>query len=66
MEAKPTPARHPRCPTCRQPVLLVAGAARPSWMPFCSERCKLIDLDKWIRGDHAIPGEEVPPELLQE
>ncbi len=23
--------------------------------PFCSERCKLIDLGKWISGDYSIP-----------
>ncbi len=23
--------------------------------PFCSERCKLIDLGKWLGGDYAIP-----------
>ncbi len=32
---------------------------RPSFRPFCSERCKLIDLGKWLGGEHAIPGEPV-------
>jgi endogenous inhibitor of DNA gyrase (YacG/DUF329 family) len=27
------------------------------WRPFCSERCKLIDLGAWIAEEHAIPGE---------
>jgi uncharacterized protein len=28
------------------------------WRPFCSERCKLIDLGEWIDERHRIPGEE--------
>jgi uncharacterized protein len=27
----------------------------PRWRPFCSERCKLLDLSKWIDGDYRIP-----------
>jgi len=27
------------------------------WRPFCSERCKLVDLGAWASGDRAIPGE---------
>ena len=29
------------------------------WRPFCSERCKLIDLGAWFEEKHAIPGEPV-------
>jgi endogenous inhibitor of DNA gyrase (YacG/DUF329 family) len=29
--------------------------------PFCSERCKLADLGKWLDGDYAIPGEPDSP-----
>ncbi len=32
----------------------------PAWRPFCSERCKLLDLAKWIDGDYRVPGEPVP------
>jgi len=33
-----------------------------SWRPFCSERCKMIDLGSWLDEQHAIPGEpaEIP------
>jgi uncharacterized protein len=31
----------------------------PRWRPFCSERCKLLDLAKWADGDYRIPGEPV-------
>jgi uncharacterized protein len=32
------------------------------WRPFCSERCKLIDLGGWLEERNAIPGEpaEIP------
>ena len=34
--------------------------------PFCSERCKLADLDKWFNGEYAIeqPFEELTLEQL--
>jgi endogenous inhibitor of DNA gyrase (YacG/DUF329 family) len=27
--------------------------------PFCSERCKMVDLGAWLTEQHAIPGEPV-------
>jgi uncharacterized protein len=38
-----------RCPTCKQPVKNNA----PDF-PFCSERCRLIDLGKWASGEYVI------------
>lgn len=29
----------------------------PEWRPFCSERCKLLDLANWIDGRYRAPGE---------
>ncbi|EGL54624.1 uncharacterized protein conserved in bacteria [Methylophaga aminisulfidivorans MP] len=29
------------------------------WKPFCSERCKLIDLGEWASEGHRIPGPPV-------
>ncbi|MGB5641016.1 MAG: DNA gyrase inhibitor YacG, partial [Sedimenticolaceae bacterium] len=29
------------------------------WRPFCSERCKLIDLGEWLAEEKRIPGERV-------
>jgi uncharacterized protein len=26
------------------------------WRPFCSERCKLIDFDKWTSEEYRVPG----------
>jgi hypothetical protein len=38
-----------RCPTCRKLVL-----RRDPEFPFCSERCRTIDLGKWASGGHVI------------
>jgi endogenous inhibitor of DNA gyrase (YacG/DUF329 family) len=29
----------------------------PAWRPFCSERCKLVDLGRWLSGDYRVAGE---------
>jgi endogenous inhibitor of DNA gyrase (YacG/DUF329 family) len=42
----------PRCGTRRE----WSGNA---WRPFCSERCKVIDLGGWFSEKNAIPGEAV-------
>lgn len=44
------------CPNCGAPVPW--GPASP-FRPFCSERCRLIDLGDWFDERHRIPG---PPE----
>jgi len=31
------------------------------YRPFCSERCKMIDLGEWASGTRVIPGEPVDP-----
>jgi endogenous inhibitor of DNA gyrase (YacG/DUF329 family) len=43
-----------KCPGCGRS--LEWSSANP-WRPFCSERCKLIDLGAWFQEEHAIPGE---------
>jgi endogenous inhibitor of DNA gyrase (YacG/DUF329 family) len=47
------------CPTCGRPVEWTEAF---KWRPFCSERCKLIDLGAWASEKHAIPGEPVEDE----
>jgi len=44
-----------RCPQCGRQIPAVP--ANP-WRPFCSERCRLLDLGAWLSERHAIPGEE--------
>jgi hypothetical protein len=31
----------------------------PAWRPFCSERCKLLDLSRWLDGAYRVPAETV-------
>ncbi|HEX4051320.1 MAG TPA: DNA gyrase inhibitor YacG [Steroidobacteraceae bacterium] len=42
------------CPTCARPIEW--SDANP-FRPFCSERCRLIDLGDWLTEKHVIPGE---------
>jgi endogenous inhibitor of DNA gyrase (YacG/DUF329 family) len=51
------PYRIGSCPQCGQSVRLDEGNP---WRPFCSERCKLLDLGEWFSGGFAIPGEPSP------
>jgi len=44
------------CPTCQRPV---EWSEASPFRPFCSDRCKLIDLGAWIAEKHVIPGEEI-------
>jgi endogenous inhibitor of DNA gyrase (YacG/DUF329 family) len=43
-----------KCPTCRRPVEWTPESA---YRPFCSERCRLIDLGAWFDEKHRIPDE---------
>lgn len=38
-----------RCPTCRSSL-----EGDETSFPFCSERCRLADLHKWLNGDYTI------------
>jgi hypothetical protein len=40
-----------RCPICKQSVTWEGNPFRP----FCSERCKLIDLDNWLEERYRVP-----------
>jgi hypothetical protein len=49
------------CPICRKEVPLDSPE-----VPFCSDRCRLIDLGKWASGDYRIASPVLDPELLEE
>ena len=55
------------CPVCKQ---VMQGQRIAEWpqFPFCSERCKLIDLGRWLGGVYRVPVEEPeePPHLEDE
>jgi len=59
-----TDVRTVKCPQC--------GAAVPwspasLWRPFCSERCKTLDLGAWASGAYRVPvvekDEDAPPDV---
>ena len=50
-----------RCPTCKAIVL-----RSDENFPFCSDRCRLIDLGKWASGGYRISSPVLDPELLEE
>jgi uncharacterized protein len=54
-----------RCPICKAEA---EPRARNRTYPFCSPRCQLVDLSKWLEGDYRVPVApqdgygEVPPD----
>ncbi|WP_369796334.1 DNA gyrase inhibitor YacG [Snodgrassella sp. CFCC 13594] len=46
------------CPTCGKPV---AWLPENRFRPFCSERCKLIDLGAWASEDYNLPAVDDGP-----
>ncbi|QDQ26354.1 DNA gyrase inhibitor YacG [Chitinimonas arctica] len=51
-----TPRKVP-CPTCGT---LLAWSIDNAWRPFCSERCKLMDLGQWANEQYRVAGEPLP------
>ena len=51
------PPRTVRCPSCGEPVEWVPENA---FRPFCSARCKGLDLGAWAAEEYRIPGAEAP------
>jgi endogenous inhibitor of DNA gyrase (YacG/DUF329 family) len=51
-----------KCPTCRADVIWEDNPHRP----FCSERCRLIDLGAWTEGKYRISGEGLKQESEEE
>jgi endogenous inhibitor of DNA gyrase (YacG/DUF329 family) len=43
------------CPECGKP-------ANPATLPFCSPRCRDVDLNRWLSGSYVIPGKDTDPE----
>jgi endogenous inhibitor of DNA gyrase (YacG/DUF329 family) len=46
-----------KCPTCRRDV---QWSPASQFRPFCSDRCRLIDLGAWLTEQHKIPEESSP------
>jgi endogenous inhibitor of DNA gyrase (YacG/DUF329 family) len=47
-----------RCPTCG----LEFERTATRFAPFCSRRCKLLDLGDWLDERYRVPGEPLPDE----
>jgi uncharacterized protein len=45
-----------KCPICGKPVEWKDNPFRP----FCSERCKLVDLGRWVSDEYSVPGPPLP------
>lgn len=52
--------RRASCPICQKPV------ETPAFRPFCSARCKDVDLGRWFTGNYRIPVTPRPGEELAE
>ncbi|MCR0981845.1 DNA gyrase inhibitor YacG [Roseomonas populi] len=51
MPNEPSPA----CPICGRP-------SQPATRPFCSPRCRAVDLGRWLGETYAVPGEPERPD----
>jgi endogenous inhibitor of DNA gyrase (YacG/DUF329 family) len=49
------------CPICKKPVAL----DNPD-LPFCGDRCRIIDLGKWASGEYKITSPVLDPDLLED
>jgi endogenous inhibitor of DNA gyrase (YacG/DUF329 family) len=47
------------CPSCKKPVADDSPA-----IPFCSPRCKLLDLGNWLTGRYVVSSPLSPDELV--
>jgi len=43
-----------RCPVCREHIRYDTGNP---YRPFCSERCRMVDLGQWLAEDYRVVGE---------
>ena len=61
MSSRKKSAKLLRCPTCGQLVQL-----KDEDFPFCSDRCRKIDLGKWASGVYKISSPILDPEVLED
>ena len=61
MATKKKPAKHLKCPTCG---MIIDPKCED--FPFCSDRCRKIDLGKWATGVYKISSPVLDPEVLED
>ena len=49
------------CPSCKKPV---AWVTENEYRPFCSERCRILDLGEWASGNRYIPDDEEHSDVM--
>jgi len=50
------------CPTCNK-ILTISKSGEAPYRPFCSLRCKMIDLGRWLDGTYTISEPATPEEI---
>ncbi|MGE0529612.1 MAG: DNA gyrase inhibitor YacG [Bdellovibrionales bacterium] len=45
------------CPICHQ-IMQAQEVSQLLYFPFCSKRCRLIDLGRWLKEEYTLPAEE--------
>jgi uncharacterized protein len=55
------------CPTCKHRVRVYPdnSSKLPPFFPFCSERCKMVDLGAWLNADYRIPSKPDEEEEME-
>ena len=59
------PPKKGRCPRCGK-TFFFDTVAKHKPFPFCTQRCRDVDLGLWLTGGYAIPGKPVPQDLSEE
>lgn len=56
-----------KCPTCKKTIKTASqkSSELSKFFPFCSQRCKLIDLGAWFDARYRIPSETEPPQIAE-
>jgi hypothetical protein len=62
MKPRAYPIMKCKCPICHKIVRVSSqeNSKEAEFFPFCSERCKLIDLGAWLDAEYRIGSEEQP------
>ena len=60
MDERSDPPKTPSCPICGKPAAVAAVR------PFCSARCRDVDLHRWFSGTYAVPAAETAAEETPE
>lgn len=49
-----------KCPNCGKP----AERNDNPFRPFCSERCKMVDLGRWVNEEYRVAGKPLPSDSM--